>query len=82
MLDFIKSMDYLRPAPALRLNTKTRFQKVFGRIVSIISTIIIILLASYFLIETFRRERLSLTGFTGESLNPTFNFFNSLHALY
>jgi hypothetical protein len=74
MLGHLKIVDFLGPRPELKIMGKTRYKSEIGGILSIITSLTIILLIGYFILQTFSRSKATIVIYNQElEDNPYFN---------
>ncbi len=59
--NLITSIDFLGPAANLKVNSKPRYQTLFGGVLSILAGLAVLVVSGYFVITTFSRDTTSVT---------------------
>jgi hypothetical protein len=67
-------IDYLGKEPKLTTNGKKRFQTAFGGIFSILTTISILTVGGYFVLQTFSRKQFTVINSTNTIDDPSYDF--------
>ena len=80
LIKILTFIDFLSPAPTLRIYSKSRYQTAFGGFFSILCGLAVVILSGYFVISTFSRNQIAVMYNEIQNSSPTVDFFASPHA--
>ncbi len=81
-LKHLEKVDILSPTPQLRINSKLRFQSIFGGIMTLLSVTACMVLVIYFMVITFSRDKIMIMKNEEIFFSPSVNLLQQPHAFF